>query len=78
MFEHDGASYVITDITLRLQAIRVLEVFGKESVSQWCPAAASIMSRRFAVQVRFTFCKKDETLAVAEERLQKLKSINHS
>ncbi len=25
-------------------------------------------------QVRFTFCKKDETLAAAEERLQKLKS----
>jgi aminotransferase len=26
-------------------------------------------------QVRFTFCKRDETLAAAEERLQKLKSI---
>jgi aminotransferase len=26
-------------------------------------------------QVRFTFCKKDETLAAAEDRLQKLKSI---
>ena len=26
-------------------------------------------------QVRFTFCKRDETLTAAEERLQKLKSI---
>ncbi|MEK6288810.1 MAG: hypothetical protein AABO57_24090 [Acidobacteriota bacterium] len=26
-------------------------------------------------QVRFTFCKRDETLAAAEERLQKLESI---
>jgi aminotransferase len=26
-------------------------------------------------QVRFTFCKKDETLAAAEERLQKLRSF---
>jgi len=25
-------------------------------------------------QVRFTFCKRDETLAAAEERLQKLRA----
>jgi aminotransferase len=28
-----------------------------------------------STQVRFTFCKKDETLAAAEERLRRLKSL---
>jgi len=77
-FDPDGAYYVMTDISafgsdddvafskFLVKEIGVAVVPGSSFYHE--PA----LGRK---QVRFTFCKKDETLAAAEERLQKLKSI---
>lgn len=76
-FDPDGAYYVMTDISafgynddvefarFLVKDIRVAVVPGSSFYHR---------PERGRSQVRFTFCKKDETLAAAEERLQKLKS----
>src|SRR6185295_7399973 len=77
-YDPEGAYYVMTDISafgydddvefarFLVKDIGVAVVPGSSFYHE--PS----LGRR---QVRFTFCKKDETLAAAEERLQKLKSI---
>jgi len=77
-FDPDGAYYVMTDIS----------AFGYEDDVEFAKflvkdiGVAVVPGSSFyhvpslgRKQVRFTFCKKDETLAAAEERLQKLKSL---
>lgn len=77
-FDPDGAYYVMTDIS----------EFGYKDDVEFAKflvkdiGVAVVPGRSFyhepelgRTQVRFTFCKRDETLAAAEERLQKLKSI---
>jgi aspartate/methionine/tyrosine aminotransferase len=77
-FDPDGAYYVMTDIS----------AFGYEDDLEFSKflvkdvGVAVVPGSSFYhepslghSQVRFTFCKRDETLTAAEERLQKLKSI---
>jgi aminotransferase len=75
-FDPDGAYYVMTDISafgydddvefarFLVKAVGVAVVPGSSFYHD---------PRLGRSQVRFTFCKKDETLSAAEERLQKLK-----
>jgi aminotransferase len=78
-FDPDGAYYVMTDIS----------AFGFENDVEFSRflvkdiGVAVVPGSSFyhdpelgRAQVRFTFCKKDETLAAAEERLQKLRSLS--
>jgi aminotransferase len=78
-FDPDGAYYVMTDIS----------AFGFENDVEFARflvkdiGVAVVPGSSFyhdpelgRAQVRFTFCKKDETLAAAEERLQKLRSLS--
>jgi aminotransferase len=77
-FDPDGAYYVMTDIT----------AFGYENDVEFSHflvkdvGIAVVPGSSFyhdpalgRHQVRFTFCKRDETLAAAEERLLKLSSV---
>ena len=77
-FAPDGAYYIMTDIsefgfpddvTFTRHLIREVGVA--------CVPGSSFYSvpERGAQQVRFCFCKKDETLALAAERLEKLRAI---
>jgi len=77
-YDPDGAYYVMTDISgfgynndieftrFLIKEIGVAVVPGSSFYHD--PANGS-------TQVRFTFCKRDETLSAAEERLQKLKTL---
>jgi aspartate/methionine/tyrosine aminotransferase len=76
VFRPDGAYYVMTDISAfgfadDLEFTRHLV----REVGVACVPGSSFYSRPElgARQVRFCFCKKDETLEAAAERLQKLK-----
>jgi len=77
-FDPDGAYYVMTDIS----------EFGYDNDTEFARflvkeiGVAVVPGSSFyhdpelgRNQVRFTFCKRDETLAAAEERLQKLRSF---
>jgi aminotransferase len=77
-FDPDGAYYVMTDIS----------AFGYDDDTEFARfmvkdiGVAVVPGSSFyhepelgRHQVRFTFCKKDETLAAAEERLENLKSL---
>jgi aminotransferase len=77
-FDPDGAYYVMTDIS----------AFGYEDDLEFSRflvkdvGVAVVPGSSFyhdpqlgSRQVRFTFCKRDETLAAAEERLRRLKSL---
>lgn len=77
-YDPDGAYYVMTDIS----------AFGYDNDAEFArflvkeigvavvPGSSFYHEPQLGHgQVRFTFCKKDETLAAAEERLQKLKSL---
>ncbi|HXD31108.1 MAG TPA: aminotransferase class I/II-fold pyridoxal phosphate-dependent enzyme [Pyrinomonadaceae bacterium] len=77
-FAPDGAYYIMTDIsnfgfsddvTFTRHLIREVGVA--------CVPGSSFYSvpERGAQQVRFCFCKKDETLALAAERLEKLRAV---
>ncbi|HEV7474205.1 MAG TPA: aminotransferase class I/II-fold pyridoxal phosphate-dependent enzyme [Pyrinomonadaceae bacterium] len=77
-FAPDGAYYIMTDIsefgfpddvTFTRHLIREVGVA--------CVPGSSFYSipERGAQQVRFCFCKKDETLSLAAERLEKLRAI---
>lgn len=77
-YDPDGAYYIMTDISsfgynddiefarFLIKDIGVAVVPGSSFYHE--PAQGR-------TQVRFTFCKRDETLSAAEERLQKLKSF---
>jgi aminotransferase len=77
VFRPDGAYYVMTDISEFGFANDVeftRHLIQKIGVA--CVPGSSFYSdpARGAQQVRFCFCKKDETLALAAERLQKLRA----
>ncbi|PWT82691.1 MAG: aminotransferase, partial [Acidobacteria bacterium] len=76
-FNPDGAYYVMTDISKF--GFRNDVEFTKyliRDVGVACVPGSSFYSvpERGAQQVRFCFCKKDETLTLAAERLEKLRS----
>jgi aspartate/methionine/tyrosine aminotransferase len=75
IFRPDGAYYVMTDISAF--GFKDDEEFARHLVREVgvaCVPGSSFYSRRElgARQVRFCFCKKDETLNAAAERLLKL------
>ncbi|HEV2881522.1 MAG TPA: aminotransferase class I/II-fold pyridoxal phosphate-dependent enzyme [Pyrinomonadaceae bacterium] len=77
IFRPDGAYYVMTDISAFGFANDV--EFTRHLIRQVgvaCVPGSSFYSdpARGAQQVRFCFCKKDETLYAAAERLQKLRT----
>ncbi|MEP6919558.1 MAG: aminotransferase class I/II-fold pyridoxal phosphate-dependent enzyme [bacterium] len=76
-FSPDGAYYIMTDISDFGFANDV--EFTKHLIREIgvaCVPGSSFYSvaERGAQQVRFCFCKKDETLSLASERLEKLRS----
>jgi len=77
-FDPDGAYYVMTDISAfgyddDLEFARFLV---KEIGVAVVPGSSFYHDPKLGSrQVRFTFCKRDETLAAAEERLRQLKSL---
>jgi aspartate/methionine/tyrosine aminotransferase len=77
-FDPDGAYYVMTDISGfgRDDDVAFSKFLVKEIGVAVVPGSSFYHEPSLGrKQVRFTFCKKDETLAAAEERLQKLKSV---
>jgi aspartate/methionine/tyrosine aminotransferase len=74
----DGAYYVMTDISAfgYDDDVEFAKFMVKEIGVAVVPGSSFYHDPKLGShQVRFTFCKKDETLAKAEERLQKLKSM---
>ena len=78
-FRPDGAYYVMTDISgfgfkndieFTRHLIREVGVACVPGSSFYSPEASGLGSQ----QVRFCFCKKDETLMLASERLKKLRA----
>jgi aminotransferase len=77
VFVPDGAYYIMTDISRFGFADDV--AFTRHLIREVgvaCVPGSSFYSapERGAQQVRFCFCKKDETLQLAAERLEKLRS----
>jgi aminotransferase len=77
-FSPDGAYYIMTDISafgfkddveFTRHLIREVGVACVPGSSFYSSAASGLGSQ----QVRFCFCKKDETLLLAAERLKKLR-----
>src|SRR6266699_431725 len=77
VFVPDGAYYIMTDIS-KFGFANDVEFTRHliREVGVACVPGSSFYSvpERGAQQVRFCFCKKDETLELAAERLQKLRS----
>ncbi|MFL6215577.1 MAG: pyridoxal phosphate-dependent aminotransferase [Blastocatellia bacterium] len=77
-YDPDGAYYVMTDITAfgYTDDVEFAKFLVKEIGVAVVPGSSFYHEAQLGRhQVRFTFCKKEETLAAAEERLQKLKSL---
>jgi len=77
VFRPDGAYYIMTDIRAFGFANDVeFTKYLIREVGVACVPGSSFYSvpERGAQQVRFCFCKKDETLQLAAERLEKLKA----
>jgi aminotransferase len=77
-FDPDGAYYVMTDISAfgYKDDVEFSKYLVKDIGVAVVPGSSFYHEPELGrSQVRFTFCKRDETLAAAEERLQKLKSI---
>jgi aminotransferase len=77
-FDPDGAYYVMTDISPfgYTDDAEFARFLVKEVGVAVVPGSSFYHDPRLgSSQVRFTFCKKDETLAAAEERLQLLKTL---
>jgi aspartate/methionine/tyrosine aminotransferase len=77
-FDPDGAYYVMTDISAfgYKDDVEFSRFLVKDIGVAVVPGSSFYHEPELGrTQVRFTFCKRDETLAAAEERLQKLKSI---
>lgn len=77
VFEPDGAYYIMTDIS-RFGFTSDIDFtrFLVREIGVACVPGSSFYSRPElgAQQVRFCFCKRDETLNAAAERLQKLRA----
>jgi len=76
-FDPDGAYYVMTDIgTFGFDDdVQFSKFMVKEIGIAVVPGSSFYHDPALGrSQVRFTFCKRDETLSAAEERLQKLRS----
>lgn len=74
----DGAYYVMTDISAfgYDNDLEFARYMVKEIGVAVVPGSSFYHDPKLGShQVRFTFCKKDETLTKAEERLQKLKTL---
>ena len=77
-FDPDGAYYVMTDISAfgYKDDLEFSRFLVKDIGVAVVPGSSFYHEPHLGrSQVRFTFCKKDETLAAAEERLQKLKPL---
>ncbi|HEV8487213.1 MAG TPA: aminotransferase class I/II-fold pyridoxal phosphate-dependent enzyme [Blastocatellia bacterium] len=77
-FDPDGAYYVMTDISAfgYKDDLEFSQFLVKEIGVAVVPGSSFYHEPQLGrSQVRFTFCKKDETLAAAEERLQRLKPL---
>jgi aminotransferase len=77
-YDPDGAYYVMTDISAfgYDDDVEFAKFMVKEIGVAVVPGSSFYHDPKLGShQVRFTFCKKDETLAKAEERLQKLKEM---
>jgi aspartate/methionine/tyrosine aminotransferase len=77
-FDPNGAYYVMTDIKAFGYAddVEFSRFLVKEIGVAVVPGSSFYHEPKLgSTQVRFTFCKKDETLAAAEERLQNLKTL---
>ena len=77
-FDPDGAYYVMTDISAfgYTDDVEFARFLVKEIGVAVVPGSSFYHDPKLgSAQVRFTFCKKDETLSAAEERLQNLKSL---
>jgi aspartate/methionine/tyrosine aminotransferase len=77
-YDPDGAYYVMTDISAfgYDDDVEFARFLVKEIGVAVVPGSSFYHEPQLGRhQVRFTFCKKEETLAAAEERLQKLKSL---
>ena len=78
-YDPDGAYYVMTDISAfgYDDDVEFAKFLVKEVGVAVVPGSSFYHEPQLGRhQVRFTFCKKEETLAAAEERLQKLKSLS--
>ena len=77
-YDPDGAYYVMTDISAfgYDDDVEFAKFMVKEIGVAVVPGSSFYHDPKLGShQVRFTFCKKDETLSKAEERLQKLKVL---
>jgi aminotransferase len=77
-YDPDGAYYVMTDITAfgYDDDVEFAKFLVKEVGVAVVPGSSFYHEPQLGRhQVRFTFCKREETLAAAEERLQRLKSL---
>ncbi|MDT5296245.1 MAG: L-glutamine---4-(methylsulfanyl)-2-oxobutanoate aminotransferase [Acidobacteriota bacterium] len=77
VFRPDGAYYIMTDISrFGFRSDVEFTRFLVREIGVACVPGSSFYSRPElgARQVRFCFCKKDETLEAAAERLQKLQT----
>ena len=77
-FDPDGAYYVMTDISAfgYKDDLEFSRFLVKEIGVAVVPGSSFYHEPHLGRnQVRFTFCKRDETLAAAEERLQKLRPV---
>jgi aspartate/methionine/tyrosine aminotransferase len=75
-FDPDGAYYVMTDISSfgYEDDIKFSQFLVKEIGVAVVPGSSFYHDPKLgSSQVRFTFCKRDETLSAAQERLQRLK-----
>jgi aminotransferase len=77
-FDPDGAYYVMTDISAfgYKDDLEFSRFLVKDIGVAVVPGSSFYHEPHLGrSQVRFTFCKKDETLSAAEERLQRLKPL---
>ena len=77
-YDPDGAYYVMTEITAfgYRNDLDFAKFLVKDIGVAVVPGSSFYHKPELgSTQVRFTFCKRDETLSAAEERLQKLRSL---
>jgi aminotransferase len=77
-FDPDGAYYIMTDISAfgYTDDVEFAKFLVKDVGVAVVPGSSFYHEPELGrLQVRFTFCKRDETLSAAEERLQKLKTL---
>ncbi|HXG65508.1 MAG TPA: aminotransferase class I/II-fold pyridoxal phosphate-dependent enzyme, partial [Blastocatellia bacterium] len=80
-FDPDGAYYIMTDISAfgYNNDVEFARFLVKDIGIAVVPGSSFYHEPELGrTQVRFTFCKKDETLTATEERLRKLKSLRQN